>query len=138
MTDIDTIRKILESYNRIAIVGLSANPSRASNGVARYLLDHNFEIFPVNPRYDEVLGQRCYPDLTAIPEQVDIVNIFQRSERVPPFVDAAIEIRAKVVWMQLDIVHELAAEKARAAGLDVVMDRCIKIEHGRLIGGASN
>ena len=132
MTDTKTLRRILTDYERVAVVGLSQNPSRASNVVARYLLDHGFEVIPVNPKYDEVLGQTCYPDLTSIPTPVDIVDLFQRAERVPPFVDDAIAIGAKVVWMQLDIVHEEAARKARSAGLEVIMDRCIKIDHARL------
>ena len=135
MTSADSLRHILSNYERVAIVGLSTDPSRASNRVARYLLDNGFEVIPVNPKHDEVLGQTCYPDLNAISTSVDIVNLFQRSERVPPFVDAAIDIGARVVWMQLDIVHHKSAAKARAAGLDVVMNRCIKIEHARLCDG---
>ena len=135
MTDINTLRRILTNYKRVAIVGLSADWSRPSNFVGKYLLEHGFEVIPVNPKYDEILGQKCYPDLAAIPTPVDIVDLFQRAERVPPFVDAAIDIGAKVVWMQLGIVHEEAAAKARAAGLEVVMDRCIKIEYARLFGG---
>lgn len=138
MTDDDTLRRILTNYKRVAIVGLSADRSRPSNVVAKYLLDHGFEVTPVNPKYDAILGQPCYPDLTAIPTPVDIINLFQRSERVPPFVDAAIDIGAKVIWMQLGIVHEEAAEKARAAGLEVVMNRCIKIEYARLFGGLNS
>lgn len=132
MTGVDTLRRILTNYKRVAIVGLTTDPSRASNRVARYLLDKGFEVIPVNPKYDEILGRRCYPDLDTIPTPVDIVNLFQRSERVPPFIDDAIDIGARVVWMQLDIAHDEAAEKARAAGLEVVMDRCIKIEYARL------
>ena len=135
MTDINTLRRILTTYKRVAIVGLSDDWSRPSNFVGKYLLEHGFEVIPVNPKYDEILGQKCYPDLTAIPTPVDIVDLFQRAERVPPFVDAAIDIGARVVWMQLGIVHEETAEKARAAGLEVVMDRCIKIEYARLFGG---
>jgi predicted CoA-binding protein len=135
MTDINTLRRILTDYKRVAIVGLSADWSRPSNFVGKYLIEHGFEVIPVNPKYDEILGQKCYPDLAAIPTPVDIVDLFQRAERVPPFVDAAIDIGAKVIWMQLGIVHEEAAEKARAAGLEVVMDRCIKIEYARLFGG---
>jgi predicted CoA-binding protein len=135
MTDINTLRRILTDYKRVAIVGLSADWSRPSNFVAKYLLEHGFEVIPVNPKYDEILGQQCYPDLADIPTPVDIVDLFQRPERIPPFVDAAIDIGASVVWMQLGIVHEEAAAKARAAGLEVVMDRCIKIEYARLFGG---
>lgn len=135
MTDIPTLRRILLDYKRVAIVGLSDNWSRPSNFVGKYLLEHGFEVIPVNPKYEEILGQKCYPDLKSIPTAVDIVDLFQRSERVPPFVDDAIAIGAKVVWMQLGIVHEAAAQKARDAGLEVVMDRCIKIEYARLFGG---
>ena len=137
MTDIATLRRILTNYKRVAIVGLSADWSRPSNFVAKYLLEHGFAVTPVNPKYDEILGQRCYPDLAAIPTPVDIVDLFQAPERIPPFVDAAIDIGAKVIWMQLGIVHEEAADKARAAGIEVVMDRCIKIEYARLFGGLS-
>jgi predicted CoA-binding protein len=125
---------MLTDYRRIAVVGLSANASRPSHGVAKYLIAKGYEVIPVNPNYDEVLGKQCYPDLAAIPIQVDIVDIFQRSERVPPFVDAAIDVGARVVWMQVGIEHDAAARKARAAGLEVVMNRCIKIEHARLLG----
>ena len=135
MTDINTLRRILTENKRVAIVGLSDDWSRPSNFVGKYLLEHGFEVIPVNPKYDEILGQKCYPDLVAIPTPVDIVDLFQRADRVPPFVDAAIDIGARVVWMQLGIVHEEAAAKARAAGLEVVMDRCIKIEYARLFGG---
>jgi predicted CoA-binding protein len=135
VTDIKTLRRILTDYKRVAVVGLSDDWSRPSNFVAKYLLEHGFEVIPVNPKYDSILGQKCYPDLASIPTPVDIVDLFQRAERVPPFVDDAIAIGAKVVWMQLGIVHEAAAEKARAAGLEVIMDRCIKIEYARLFGG---
>lgn len=135
MTDIKDLRRILDDYKRVAIVGLSADWSRPSNFAAKYLLDHGFEVIPVNPKYDEILGQKCYADLEDIPVAVDIVDLFQRVERVPPFVDQAIKIGAKVVWTQLGIVHEEAAQKARLAGLEVVMDRCMKIEYARLFGG---
>ena len=135
MSDINTLRRILTLYKRVAIVGLSADWSRPSNFAAKYLLEHEFEVIPVNPKYKEILGQKCYPDLASIPTPVDIVDIFQRAERVQPFVDAAIKIKAAVVWMQLGIVHTEAAEQAHAAGLEVVMDRCIKIEYARLFGG---
>jgi len=135
MSDIATLRRLLTDYKRVAMVGLSANWSRPSNFTGKYLLDHGFEVIPVNPRYDQILGQKCYADLKEIPGKVDIVDLFQRAERVPPFVDQAVEIGARVVWMQLGIVHEEAAQKARAAGLEVVMDRCMKIEYARLFGG---
>ncbi len=132
MTDINTLRRILTDYKRVAIVGLSDNGSRPSNVVGKYLLEHGFDVIPVNPGYDEILGQKCYPDLTSIPTPVDIVDLFRRVEHIPALVDDAITIKAKVVWMQLDLVHEEAAQKARDAGLEVVMDRCIKIEYARL------
>lgn len=135
MTDIKDLRRILNDYKRVAMVGLSADWSRPSNFAAKYLLDHGFEVIPVNPKYPEILGQKCYADLRDIPTPVDIVDLFQRAERIPPFVDQAIEIGAKVVWMQLGVIHEEAAQKARDAGLEVVMDRCMKIEYARLFGG---
>ncbi len=135
MTDINTLRRVLSTYKRIAVVGLSSDWSRPSYFAAKYLLDHGFEIIPVNPKHDEILGQTCYPDLQSIPTPVDIVDLFQKAERVVPFVDGAIAINAKLVWMQLGIVHEEAAQKARDAGLEVVMNRCIKIEYARLFGG---
>ena len=134
-TSLNDLRRILTDYKRVAMVGLSDNWFRPSNFAAKYLLDHGFEVIPVNPRYEEILGQKCYADLADIPTPVDIVDLFQRSERVPPFVDQAIEIGAKVVWMQLGVRHEDAAQKARAAGLEVVEDRCMKIEYARLFGG---
>ncbi len=133
--DIKTLRRILSTYKRVAIVGLSADWSRPSNFAAKYLLEHGFEVTPVNPKYDEILGQKCYPDLKSIPHEIDVVDLFQKAERVMPFVEDAIEIGAKVVWMQLGIVNAEAAAKARAAGLEVVMDRCMKIEYARLFGG---
>ncbi len=135
MTDIKDLRRILVDYKRVAMVGLSDDWSRPSNFAAKYLLDHGFEVIPVNPKYDEILGQKCYADLRDIPTEVDVVDLFQRVERIPPFVDQAIEIGARVVWMQLGIAHEEAAQKARDAGLEVVMDRCMKIEYARLFGG---
>ena len=135
MSDVATLRRILNEYKRVAVVGLSADWSRPSYFAAKYLLDHGFEIIPVNPKYDEILGQKCYPDLKSIPSAIDIVDLFQRTERVPPFVDDAIAIKAKLVWMQLGIVHEEAAQKACEAGLEVIMDRCMKIEYARLFGG---
>ena len=135
MTDINTLRRILVENKRVAIVGLSDDWSRPSNFVGKYLLEHGFEVIPVNPKYDEILGQKCYADLKDIPTPVDMVDLFQRADRVMPFVEDAIKIGAKVVWMQLGIVNEEAAQKARDAGLEVVMDRCVKIEYARLFGG---
>ncbi len=134
-TDIQTLQRILIDYRKVAIVGLSADWSRPSNFAAKYLIDHGYDVIPVNPKYDEILGQKCYPDLKSIPFQVDVVDLFQRADRVAPFVDQAIEIGAKVIWMQLGVVNEEVAAKAREAGLEVVMDRCMKIEYARLFGG---
>lgn len=135
MTDIPTLRRILKENHTIAMVGLSATWYRPSYFAAKYLQDHGFRVIPVNPKYDEILGERCYARLKDISEEVEVVDLFQRSDRVPPFVDEAIEIGAKVVWMQLGIVNEKAAQKARDAGLEVVMNRCMKIEFARLFGG---
>jgi predicted CoA-binding protein len=135
MTDIVTLRRILKTYKRVAMVGLSADWWRPSFFAAKYLLEHGFEVIPVNPKYEEILGQKCYPDLKSIPTPVDVVDLFQKAERVPIFVDDAITIGAKVVWMQLGIINEEAAQKARDAGLEVVMDRCMKIEYARIFGG---
>lgn len=135
MTDVATLRRILTGHRRVAVVGLSTDPMRPSFFAAKYLQDHGFEITPVNPKYDTVLGRTCYPALSAIPHPVDVVDLFQRAERVAPFVEDAIAIGAKVVWMQLGVVNEQAAERARGAGLEVIMDRCMKIEYARLFGG---
>ncbi len=135
MSDIVTLRRILKENTNIAVVGLSANWYRPSYFAAKYMQEHGYRVFPVNPAYDEVLGERCYPSLADIPEPVHIVDIFRRSEDVPPVVEDAIAIGARVVWMQIGVIHEAAAERARKAGLEVVMDRCVKIEHGRLFGG---
>ena len=113
----------------IAVVGLSANRFRPSNGVARYLLDAGYKVIPVNPQEGEVLGQRCYARLEDIPEPVDIVNVFRQPEHVPEVVESAIRIGARGVWLQEGVVHEAAAAAARAAGLKVVMDLCILNEH---------
>ncbi len=117
------------------MVGLSENPMRPSYFAAKYLQDHGFDIVPVNPNYQEILGETCYPDLVSIPGRVDVVDLFQKPDRVMPFVRQAIEIGARVVWMQLNIINEEAADLARDAGLQVVMDRCMKIEYARLYGG---
>ena len=127
--------RILEKYKRIAMVGLSSNPFRPSHFAAIYLISEGYEVIPVNPRESQVLGRTSYPSLKAIPGPVDVVNIFREPAAVPAIVDEAIAIGAKVVWMQLGVIHEEAAERAREAGLEVVMDRCMKIEHARFFGG---
>lgn len=126
------IAEILESAKVIAVVGLSNKRYRPSYGVTEYMQRAGYRIVPVNPQETEVLGEKCYPDLDSVPEAVDIVDIFRRSEFVPEIVEAAIRKGAKVVWMQEDVVHEDAARRAAEAGLDVVMDRCILKEHRRL------
>jgi predicted CoA-binding protein len=123
------IKEILTSYKTIAVVGISNKPGRDSYIVAEYLLNQGYKIFPVNPNIDTVLGLKAYPDLISIPEDIEIVDIFRRPEFVDEIVDQAIEKRAKVVWMQLGVINESAAEKARKAGLKVVMNKCIKVEH---------
>jgi uncharacterized protein len=124
-----TIPEILAAYRTIAVVGLSSRRFRASYSVADYMQRAGYRIIPVNPQEQNVLGEKCYPDLASVPVPVEIVDIFRRSEFVPDVVDQAIAIGAKVIWMQEGVVHEEAAAKARAAGLDVVMDRCILRDH---------
>jgi len=128
------IPSILRNSKTVAVVGLSDKPERPSYDVASYLMEHDYRIIPVNPNITEWRGHKAYPSLGAIPKGVvvDVVDIFRRSEDVEPVVGEAIAIKAKAVWMQLGVVNEAAAGKARAAGLDVVMDRCMKIEHMRL------
>lgn len=121
------------NYKTIAVVGISDDPTRPSHFVATFMEVHGYTIIPVNPKLNEWEGKKCYPDLASIPVNVDIVDIFRRSEAVPPIVDGAIAIKAKVVWMQEGIVNEEAAAKARAAGIEVVMDKCMKKEYVRYI-----
>ena len=135
-TAADRIR-ILEQYKRIAMVGLSANPFRPSHFAAIYMLSEGYDVTPVNPREAEVLGRRCYASIRDVPGSIEIVDIFREPAAVPAIVEEAIAAGAKVVWMQLGVVHEAAAERARQAGLEVVMDRCVKIEHARFFGGLS-
>ena len=124
-----TTREILEKYKRIAVVGLSSHTWRASYGVSRFMQTVGYEITPVNPNEREVLGHKAYASLDQAPDPIEIVNIFRRPEYVPEIVDSAIRRGAKVVWMQEGVVHEQAAQKARALGIEVVMDRCILKEH---------
>ena len=133
--DIAGLRRILAESRTLAVVGLSAQWHRPSYFAAKYMRDHGYRIIPVNPRYTEVLGETCYPSLKAVPEPVDVVDCFRKSEEIPAIADDAIAIGAKVLWQQLGVKNEAAAAKARAAGLETVMDRCVKIEHGRLFGG---
>ncbi|MGQ9843220.1 MAG: CoA-binding protein [Spirochaetota bacterium] len=130
------IKEILSQYKVIAVVGLSDDPSKDSNRVAKYLIDHGYTVVPVNPTKETILGLQSYPDLKSIPFPVDIVDIFRKPADVYPVVDEAIAIGAKVVWMQLGIAHNEAAQKAKNAGLKVVQSKCIKIEHSRYFGNA--
>jgi len=127
-----TIAELLSHARTIAVVGLSSRRARPSYSVSEYMQSAGYRIIPVNPQESEVLGEKAYPDLDSVPVPVDIVDVFRRSEFVPGLVEAAIRIGAKAVWMQEGVVHEEAAERARAAGLTVVMDRCILKEHRRM------
>ena len=133
--DIATLRRILRTSRTIAVVGLSAEWHRPSYFAAKYMQEHGYRIVPVNPRYDQVLGERCHATLTTIEIAVDIVDVFRRTEDVLPIAEQAIAIGAKCLWQQIGVKNEAAAALAAAAGLDVVMDRCVKIEHARLFGG---
>lgn len=135
MDDINTLRRILSENRVIAVVGLSADWFRPSYFAAKYMIEHGYRVIPVNPKYPEILGQKCYPRLEDIPEKVDIVDVFRKTPDVPPIAESAIRIGARVLWQQLGVRNDEADARARAAGLDSVMDRCVKIEHGRLFGG---
>lgn len=126
------LRRILQECRTVAIVGMSTNPDRPSNRVAKYLMDHGYTVIPVNPGPTEILGQKCYPDLVSVPVKIDIVDVFRNAEDVLPIAREAIRIGARCLWLQLGVINEEAAELASAAGLDVVMDRCTKIEHSHL------
>jgi predicted CoA-binding protein len=132
LQELSDIGKLLKGVSSIAVVGLSPKESRPSNMVARYLVESGYKIIPVNPGQTEILGEICYPDLLSVGEQIEIVDIFRRSEDVLPIVEQAVEIGARAVWMQQGIVNSEAAEFARQKGLFVVMDRCIKIDHTTL------
>jgi predicted CoA-binding protein len=127
--------EILRKYRTVAVVGISSREDRPSYRVARYLKEHGYHIIPVNPRETEVLGEECYPDLCSVPEPVQVVDVFRRSREVPRVVAEAMYKGAKAIWMQEGIVHEAAARRARQAGLEVVMDRCMMAEHRKLAGG---
>jgi predicted CoA-binding protein len=129
----ETIRKILEETKTIAVVGASPKPGRDSGTITQFLIEKGYTVIPVNPIYKEVLGLTCYPDLKSIPQRIDLVDIFRRSEEVAAIVEEAIGTGAKFVWMQLGVVNPEAAARAERAGLKVVMDRCIAIEYRHLI-----
>ena len=128
----DEIKKILQTSKKIAVVGLSPKEERDSNKVAKYLMEKGYDIVPVNPGQKEILGKTCFKTVTDIPFPVDVVDLFLNPKRVPPIVDQAIEIGAPILWMQIGVIHNEAAQKAREAGLTVIMDMCIKDEHERL------
>ena len=133
--DIPGLRRILSTCKTIAVVGLSADWFRPSYFAAKYLLGHGYTVIPVNPRYEDILGQRCYKSLADIPVKVDVVDVFRKTEDVGPIAEQAIAIGAKVLWQQLGVLNHEAGAKAEAAGLESVMDRCMKIEHARILGG---
>jgi predicted CoA-binding protein len=135
MDDIAKLRRILKDNRTVAVVGLSANWYRPSYFAAKYLQEHGYRVIPVNPQYDSVLGEKCYKALADIPERVDVVDCFRRGEEIPALAREAIAIGAKVLWMQLGVANAEARRLAEGAGLEVVEDRCMKIEHGRLFGG---
>lgn len=133
--DIASLRRILKHCRSIAVVGLSAEWHRPSFFAAKYMQSHGYRIVPVNPRYDSILGERCYPSLEAIPFAVDMVDVFRKPADVAPIAASAVAIGAQCLWQQLGVMNQEADAIARAAGLDSVMDRCVKIEHARLFGG---
>jgi len=128
------LKHILETVKTVASVGVSSNPEKESHGIFRYLQEHGYRMIPVNPTALEILGEKAYPDLDSLPIKVEVVQVFRRPEDVPPVVEAAIRIGAQIVWMQEEVVNEQAAAQAEAAGLQVVMDRCMRKTHQRLIG----
>lgn len=130
----DPIAEILQRAKTIAVVGLSGNPLRPSHGVAAYLQDRGYRIIPVNPQIDSALGEKGYASLLDVPEKIDIVDIFRRPEFVEEVVDQAIQLKVPAIWMQEEVIHEKAAQKARQAGIFVVMDRCILVEHRARFG----
>jgi uncharacterized protein len=135
LSDIETLRRILASNRVIAVVGLSADWFRPSFFAAKYMQEHGYRIIPVNPKYSEILGERCYPSLGQIPEKVDMVDVFRKTQDVMPIAREAVAIGARTFWQQLGVLNTEADEWVRAQGLESVMDRCVKIEHARLFGG---
>jgi predicted CoA-binding protein len=135
MSDIATLRRVLRDSRTIAVVGLSAEWHRPSYFAAKYMQAHGYKIVPVNPKYPEILGQKSYPDLASIPFAVDMVDVFRKPQDCLPIAQQAVAIGAKVLWLQIGVVNEEARQLAEAAGLTVVVDRCVKIEYARLFGG---
>ncbi len=137
MSTVTTLRRILKDNHTIAVVGLSADWYRPSYFAAKYMQEHGFRIIPVNPKYTEILGERCYPDLTSIPDKVDIVDVFRKSEDCAPIAKEAAAIGAKALWLQIGVMNDEARQIAEQAGMDFVQNRCVKIEYARLFGGLS-
>ena len=135
MSDIPTLRRVLGETRTLAIVGLSADWFRPSYFAAKYMQEHGYRIIPVNPRYEEILGEKCYPDLASIPEKVDLVDVFRKPADCADIARQAVSIGAKTLWLQIGVINDDARDIAHAAGLTVVMDRCVKIEYARLFGG---
>ena len=133
--DIATLRRILRTSRTIAVVGLSADWFRPSYFAAKYMQAHGYRIIPVNPKYPEILGEKCYPSLSAIPEPVDMVDVFRKPADTPAIAEEAVAIGARTLWLQIGVINEDAKRIAEAAGLTVIMDRCVKIEYARLFGG---
>jgi predicted CoA-binding protein len=142
VSDIATLRRVLDEARTIAVVGLSADWFRPSHFAAKYMQEHGRRIVPVNPRYPEILGETCYPDLLSIPEPlrntIDMVDVFRKSEDVLPIAEQALAIGARTLWLQIGVINEEAQVLAEKAGLTVVMDRCVKIEYARLFGGLNS
>jgi predicted CoA-binding protein len=137
MSTVSYLRRILKDNHTIAVVGLSADWYRPSYFAAKYMQEHGFRIIPVNPKYTEILGERCYPDLTSIPDKIDIVDVFRKSEDCAPIAKDAAAIGAKALWLQIGVMNDEARQIAEAAGMDFVQNRCVKIEYARLFGGLS-
>jgi uncharacterized protein len=133
LTKDEELKKLLTETKSIAVVGASPKPWRDSGAIADFLQKKGYKVFPVNPQYQEVLGMKCYPDLKSIPEKIDMVDIFRNPDDIEPLIDEAIAVGAKSVWMQLGVVNTKAASKAERAGISVVMDRCISVEHRALM-----
>lgn len=135
MSDIQTLRRVLQNHRTIAVVGLSADWFRPSYFAAKYMQENGYRIIPVNPKYTEILGETCYPSLKDIPHPVDIVDVFRKPADTPAIAQESVDIGAKVFWLQLGVINQDAQAIAENAGLTVVADRCVKIEHARLFGG---
>ena len=135
VNDNSTLRNLLGQCRTIAVVGLSAEWHRPSFFASNYMQSHGYKVIPVNPKYTEILGERCYPDLTSIPDKIDIVDVFRKSEDCVPIAEDAVAIGAKALWLQIGVINEEAGRIADTAGLEVVMNRCVKIEYARLFGG---